>query len=325
MGTRQNRVKTALCDKAMKYLTDAQTFVILEWNTQNPGAPTVHSLQINPDIGGSRPPKLAPPSTEKGFLIFDTESVPDGNLLAKVKYRGEALTPEQAVERAQQEARELSRQGSDFLPVPYQVPIAVCALRVALDFTPTKLACLDAPLFRTAEMVKQFWKGVNHYPKVKLVTFNGRSFDMPLMELAAFDHGCTAAHYFENSRHRFNGHLDLFDWLGNFGGCRLSGGLSMMAQRAGGGSPVGCGKMGVAGDQVYGMYRQGKIQEINDYCMFDTLDTYFIFLRTRVMIGEITGDRERELTRYARAWLGRQVDELPALRQYLEAWDQNHA
>ena len=44
------------------------------------------------------------PPTESGtrtaFLIVDTESVPDGRLLAAVKYPGENLTPEGAIERA---------------------------------------------------------------------------------------------------------------------------------------------------------------------------------------------------------------------------------
>ena len=42
--------------------------------------------------------------------------------------------------------------------------------------------------------------------------------------------------------------------------------------------------MEVDGDQVYALHSHGELREINEYCMFDTLDTYFIFLRTRVML-----------------------------------------
>ena len=252
-----------------------------------------------------------------GFLVFDTESVPDGRLLAQVKYPGEDLTPEAAIEKARNEAREQARDGSDFLPVTFQVPVAVCVLRVGSDFLPQAIACLDAPAFRTPEIVRQFWRGVGHYPRAKLVTFNGRGFDLPLMELAAFDHGCSAKDYFQGSRNRYNGnHIDLFDWLSNFGAFRLVGGLNLMAKR--GRRPAGVGKMEVAGDQVYDMHRAGRLQEINDYCMFDTLDTYFVFLRTRVLLGEMSAEQEEQLTRRARAWLGSKVVTLPALRQYLE-------
>jgi predicted PolB exonuclease-like 3'-5' exonuclease len=263
--------------------------------------------------------------TMPGFLIFDTESVPDGDLLSRVKYPGENLTAEQAIERARMEARELSRDGSDFLPVTFQVPVAVCVLRVATDFTLQALACLDAPHFRPAEIVRQFWRGVAHYNRSKLVTFNGRGFDLPLLELAAFDHGCSARDYFINSRNRYNGnHLDLMDWVSNFGACRIAGGLSMMAQRAAGGRPPGCGKLDVAGDQVYGLYKAGKLQEINDYCMFDTIDTYFVFLRTRVLTGELTAEEEELLAWRARDWLARKMTELPALQTYVQAWDALH-
>ncbi len=236
----------------------------------------------------------APAGPTTGFLVFDTESVPDGQLLAQVKYPGEDLTPDAAIDKARNEAREQARDGSDFLPVTFQVPVAVCVLRVGSDFLPQALACLDAPAFRTPEIVRQFWRGVGHYPRAKLVTFNGRGFDLPLMELAAFDHGCSAREYFQGSRNRYNGnHIDLFDWLSNFGAFRLVGGLNLMAKR--GRRPAGVGKMETAGAQVYDMHRAGRFQDINDYCMFDTLDTYFVFLRTRVLLGEMSAEQEQQL------------------------------
>jgi predicted PolB exonuclease-like 3'-5' exonuclease len=283
---------------------------------------------ISADIISRRAAKPATGASslpQTGYLVFDTESVPDGNLLARVKYPNENLSADVAIFRAQAEAREQSRDGSDFLPVTFQVPVAVCVLRVATDYSLQKLACLDAPRFRAPEIVKLFWQGIAHYKDAWLVTFNGRGFDLPLMELAAFDHGCSARDYFQRSRNRYNGkHLDLMDWLSNTGACRIAGGLSMMAQRSAGGVPAGCGKLDVSGDQVHALYKAGRIQDINDYCMFDTLDTYFVFLRTRVVVGEMSLDDERTLARKARAWLGNKVGELPALKTYMEAWDRTH-
>jgi predicted PolB exonuclease-like 3'-5' exonuclease len=285
---------------------------------------------ISADIISRRAAKVAGAGAvgampKTGFLVFDTESIPDGELLARVKYPHDSMSPEGAIAKAQAEAREQSKDGSDFLPVTFQVPIAVCVLRVAVDYTLQGLACLDAPHFRTPEIVRQFWRGVGHYNEARLVTFNGRGFDLPLMELAAFDHGCSARDYFFNSRNRFQGkHLDLMDWLTNYGAFRLAGGLSMMSQRSAGGVPPGCGKLDVAGDQVYEMFRAGKLQAINDYCMFDTIDTYFVFLRTRVMLGELTAEIEQTLARKARDWLESKLEDLPALATYLAAWDRLH-
>jgi predicted PolB exonuclease-like 3'-5' exonuclease len=257
----------------------------------------------------------APAGPTTAFLVLDTESVPDGRLLQQVKYADEQLTPEEAVERAREEARANSRDGSDFLPVTFQYPVAVCVLRVGTDFGLQALKCLDAPQFRPAEIVREFWKGVGHY-RAKLVTFNGRGFDLPLLELGAFRYGYSARDYFYSSRNRYNGnHLDLFDWLSNYGACRMAGGLDLLAKILG--RP---GKMGVAGDQVYGLYREGRLQEINDYCMWDTLDTYFVFLRSRVLSGDLTLDQEAAAVRQAKAWLERKAEELAALRHYLAHW-----
>ena len=251
------------------------------------------------------------------FLVFDTESVPDGKLLAQVKYPLENLAPEEAIARAQQEARERSRDQSDFLPVTFQVPIAVCIARVDSEFRLLGLSSLDSPQFRTREIVGVFWRALAKYPRARLVTFNGRGFDLPLMELGAFRYGHKAEEYFLNCRDRYKslGHLDLCDWLANYGACRMTGGLNLLSKLLG--KP---GKMEVSGDQVYQMHMAGKIQEINNYCMFDTLDTYFVFLRTRVLTGELTLEQEHERVAQARQWATSQVETMPALSRYLDNW-----
>jgi predicted PolB exonuclease-like 3'-5' exonuclease len=275
------------------------------------------SLHPKPRVAAASPP--AP--VEPGFLVLDTESVPDGRLLAAVKYPGENLAPEQAVLRAQEEARERSLSGSDFLPVTFQYPIAACILRVGADFGLQNINRLGEPHFQPRQIVEQFWSGLaktreKYKERVKLVTFNGRGFDLPLLELAAFRYGCCGRDYFLTSRNRFGGgHIDLMDWLSNFGALRVAGGLDVLSKLLG--KP---GKMSVSGDQVYQMYRESKIQAINDYCMFDTLDTYFIFLRTRVMTGELTLADEHQLAQRAKSLLQSRTGQFPALSEYLERW-----
>jgi hypothetical protein len=113
------------------------------------------------------------------FLVVDTESVPDGRLVSEVKYPGKNLTPEEAIAKAQEEARETSWNKSDFLPVTFQIPVGAWLLRVGGDFALQTFACLDAPHFRPPEIVKKFWYAASWY-KAKLITFNGRGFDLPL-------------------------------------------------------------------------------------------------------------------------------------------------
>jgi predicted PolB exonuclease-like 3'-5' exonuclease len=251
------------------------------------------------------------------YLVMDTESVPDGRLLALVKYPVQNLTPEQAVERAQEEARELSATGSDFLGASFMYPVAVCVVRVGADFAIQKITSLDAPEFRPREIVCQFWDGLNKV-NGKLVTYNGRGFDVPLMEMAAFRFGCNLGEFglmLRRDRYGLAQHIDLMDWMGNFGAIRHPGGLNLLSKLLG--KP---GKMDVSGDKVYSLFLKGQLQLINDYCACDTLDTYFVFLRSRVLTGEITLEQERELVGRAKQFVQERVGELPGLEQYLENW-----
>jgi predicted PolB exonuclease-like 3'-5' exonuclease len=263
-------------------------------------------------------PTAPPPPA---FLVFDTESVPDGRLLSLVKYAHENIAPEEADERAREEARQQSAKGSDFIPVAFQYPVATCVLRVGADYRLQALTSLDAPQFRPRKIVEQFWAGVTRYREkhgkaVQIVTFNGRGFDLPLMELAAFRYGVSAKEHYALSRKRVDGwHLDLMEWICSFGAYRLSGGLDMLSKLLG--KP---GKMEVRGDKVYPMFLEGKLQEINDYCMFDTLDTFFVLLRTRVLTGELTLEDEHRAVLQAREWLQTQIAALPALQVYLDNW-----
>jgi predicted PolB exonuclease-like 3'-5' exonuclease len=266
-------------------------------------------------------PVHATGETPPAFLIIDTESVPDGKLLAKCKFPSDNFTPEQAIAKAQDDARENSPNGSDFLPVTYHVPVAACVIRASADYALQAITCLDAPQYRPRKIVEQFWSGLVSYrskyrDRIRLITFNGRGFDLPLLELAAFRYGITGRDYFLNSRKRYEGwHIDLMDWLTNFGAYRLVGGLNLLSKLLG--KP---GKMSVQGDQVYQMHVAGKSQEINDYCMFDTLDTFFVLLRTRVLTGDLTLEQEHEKVVLAKKWLENKTAELPALTQYLANW-----
>ena len=65
---------------------------------------------------------------------------------------------------------------------------------------------------------------------------------------------------------------------------------------------------------------EGKLAEINDYCRCDVLDTYFVFLRTSVLMGRISLDREREIVTETKQWITDRADQVLAYRTYLDNW-----
>ena len=256
------------------------------------------------------------------YLVFDCESVADGALVSKLRYPGKDLDPQDAIARYRAEL--LAKYDSDFIPYTFQMPVSVAIVKVATDYHLMDVVALDEPEYRPHVIVEHFWRGWEKYRHPTFVTFNGRGFDLPLMELAAFRFGLSVPAWidvksrtYDQPRNRYNqdSHIDLQDTLTNFGATRFTGGLSLAATVLG--KP---GKMDVQGDMVQDMFDEGRLKEINDYCRWDALDTYFVFLRTRVLMGILTLAQEQILIKSSRNWLESKVKKLPAYGQYLEHW-----
>ena len=255
------------------------------------------------------------------YLVFDIESVADAPLVAKLRYPSEALEPAEAVRRYRAELMEKFE--TDFIPYTYQLPVSVVAAKVSADFRLIDLVALDEPEFRPHIITEHFWRGWEAYRRPTLVSFNGRTFDLPLLELAAFRYGVALAGWFggvkayEQPRNRFNNeaHLDLHDVLTNYGASRFTGGLNLAANLLG--KP---GKMDVQGYMVQDLWNDGRVREINDYCRCDVLDTYFVFLRTMVLLGQLTLQDEQQIVIETKQWLADHAAETPIYTAYLERW-----
>ena len=257
------------------------------------------------------------------YLIFDIETVGDGDLIRKVRYPDGDLTPREAVDRYRRQL--LEETGKDVLPLTFVLPVSVAIAKVAADYRLLELIVLDSPEFRPHEIVRRFWQGWQHYQRPTLVTFNGRGYDVPVLEVSAFRFGLSIPAWFnvdsrafEQSRNRYNhdSHLDLQDLLTNFGSFRMHGGLNLLANLID--KP---GKAGIDGSQVQNLYNEGHVDRINDYCRCDVLDTYFVFLRSRVLLGKLTLQEEQTLTAMTRDLLSEQAENHPAYEHYLKTWD----
>jgi 3'-5' exonuclease len=133
------------------------------------------------------------------------------------------------------------------------------------------------------------------------VTWNGRGFDLPVINLRSLMHGIPCEWYYENRdvRYRYSaeGHLDLMDFLGDYGAARNMK-LGDVARLVG--LP---GKTGeVKGSNVFDVYQETlakqddvafhyrKMAEVRLYCLRDSLQTALVFLRTRFHLGKIDRD-----------------------------------
>ena len=253
------------------------------------------------------------------YLVFDIESIADGELVSKIRYPGESYSPEKAIEVYC--AERLDEFGTEFIPYTFHIPVSVAIIKLTVDFKIIDIVTLDAPEFRPHVITKHFWDGWKAYKMPTLISFNGRTFDIPLMELAAYRYGISIPSWFnlkdrtyDQKRNRYNkdAHLDLQEVVTNYGATRLNGGLNLMANLLG--KP---GKMGIAGHMVQELFNEGKLSQINDYCRCDVLDTYFVMLRIKVLTGELDLDTEIKLVADTKQWLEDNADDFPVYAEYV--------
>ncbi len=260
--------------------------------------------------------------SDVAYLIFDVEAVADGDLIARVRYPTEELTAEEAI--AKYRAELIEKTGKDVIPPTFMLPISVAVAKVGHDFRLGDVTVLDPPAYRPWEITRRFWQGWRHYGRPVFVTFNGRGYDMPVMELAAFRYGLglpdwfnVEARSFEQARNRYNidRHIDLMDLFSNFGATRMVGGLNLLANLIG--KP---GKTGIDGSKIQDMHDAGELAEINDYCRCDVLDTYYVFLRSRVLLGRLPLEEEQQIVDESKEWLESEAADSPAFAHYLQHW-----
>jgi 3'-5' exonuclease len=146
---------------------------------------------------------------------------------------------------------------------------------------------------RERQLLEDFSRFVGRARPV-LITYNGRSFDLPVIVMRSLCHAIPLPWYYRDRdiRYRYSaeGHLDLCDWLADHGASR-AGKLDAIARLIG--LP---GKVGVDGSQVDGLYRAGQLASIQTYCLADVAQTALLFLRFRLLQGQLAPEGYREQT-----------------------------
>lgn len=259
------------------------------------------------------------------YLVFDIETRVDKELVKEVYDPENSLTLEQAYDTARDQLLERSGQQSDFFPVPFHIPIAISTLQADEKYRIRALGCFGADRFSESELVSRFWQTFESAQT--LITFNGRGFDLPVLETRALKHGLSLPRYFasgqsrntyRSSRYSDAYHIDLCDFLSNFGAAYRRNSLNVLAKLIG--LP---GKYTIAGEDVEYLYRQGRLKEINQYCMTDVLQTYLLFLRVELLRGKMDANAYEEAVTAAREDLTQRASSAGTenfLQDFLQLW-----
>lgn len=143
-----------------------------------------------------------------------------------------------------------------------------------------------------AAMLRDFWEGAKLYDT--FVTFNGRGFDVPFLMLRSAIHGITPTRDLMDGRYlsqqRDARHIDLHDQLSFYGAvyrrqplhlyCRAFGILSPKAD-------------GISGDDVAGLFAEGKYLDIARYNARDVTATTELYERWKThLAGSVMRNEE---------------------------------
>jgi predicted PolB exonuclease-like 3'-5' exonuclease len=256
-------------------------------------------------------------------LVFDIETVPDTEFGRRL-YGLNDLSDEQVAQIMFTKRRQET--GSEFLSHEQHRVVAISVVMRSRESL--KVWSLGEEGSSEKDLIERFFDGLDKFTP-DLVSWNGAGFDLPVLHYRSLLHGVTAARYWEtgdgDSSFRYSNylsrfhwrHMDLMDVLSGFQG-RGRASLDAVATLLG--LP---GKVGMHGSQVWGVYLQGGLARIRDYCETDVLNTYLVYLRFQLLRGHLNAaEHAGEVARVRKL-----LDESTAahLKEFAAAWPQTGA
>ena len=261
------------------------------------------------------------------LFVFDIETVPDTDAVPNLT----GFTEPDVTARREELERyhlEITDGRNPFPRQPFHKVVAISFLEAEIERVDGREFYLLRELrsggqadFDEHKLLQGFFR---HFERVRprLVSFNGRGFDLPVLKYRAMAHGVQApalhdkSNKWENygSRYAADWHCDLIEVLSDYGASarvKLNEVCSVM------GFP---GKFGVDGSKVAGMVDEGRVGEVRDYCETDVLNTYLVYLRWQLHTGALTTDGYDRAVADVIAYIEAEMEARPHLGEFLEAW-----
>lgn len=171
------------------------------------------------------------------------------------------------------------------------------------------------------ELIKGFFAHLKKMPP-RLVSFNGRTFDLPVLKYRAIKYGIAAPWLYKSgdkwnnysSRYSFDWHCDLLEAFSDFG---ASARVKMNELCAVFNLP---GKIGIDGSKVTEYYDAGKIEEIRNYCETDVINTYLLYLCYQHHNGSLIKDDFDKAKQDLIYYLQKQSSQRSHLKIFLDEW-----
>ncbi len=261
----------------------------------------------------------------KNIIVFDIETIPDTTLAGEL-----CDIPENELKNMQeQDLREemriyhLEKHNNEFLRQPFHriACISFLCAKIELDDKSKKekyiLEKLDScSSFKSTEeeVVKTFWKLLEE-KKPRIISFNGRMFDMNVLKCKALKYGIDCGWYF-NYGGKFDNYEypysdSHFDLLYKYGHYTLHEICILLN--------IPC-KIGVDGSHVAEYFDDKKYNEIREYCETDVLATYLVYLRMALVQGLIDKTAYNNAIEDVEKHMISVKNKKKGLKEFLDSW-----
>lgn len=264
----------------------------------------------------------------QNLFVFDIETIPDlkaaKNLLAI-----EEATKEELRAALVKYHLDITDQKNSFLRQVFHQIIAISFLEAEIirDFNGQEFyQIIDIRsggdlTSSEGDLVKGFFSHLKKNSS-RLVSFNGRHFDLPVLKYAAMKHEVEAAWLYKNGdkwnnynqRYSLDWHCDLAEAFSDFGTSAKS---KMNELCAAFNLP---GKLGIDGSMVMEFFDQGRLQEIRDYCETDVLNTYLLYLIYQHHNGSMSRDSFAKCKKNLQEFLEKKSAQKPHFAEFLSEW-----
>lgn len=231
----------------------------------------------------------------KNIFVFDIETIPDTSVVEKLT--GSKTEDELALRKELEDYSSEISGGNTFPRQPFHKVVAISFLEAEIETLKDGSEFYRLTDVRTGgneesteeEIIKGFFNYLSKNPS-RLISYNGRTFDLPVLKYRAMKYGVSAPWLFKSGdkwnnyqqRYSLDWHCDLLEAFSDFGAsarCKMDEICSIM------GIP---GKLTTDGSQVADLFDSGKIKEIRDYCETDVINTYLLYLNFQVHSGSLS-------------------------------------
>ena len=262
----------------------------------------------------------------KNLVVFDIETIPNTLLAGELCDipKDELAKMTQAEIRKEMEQYHIeNHNGNAFLRQPFHRIACISFLVAEIvdnfgkeEYIFKQLDSYSSFNATEREVVEKFWKLLEEKCP-RIVSFNGRVFDINVLKCKALQYGIDCGWYF-NYGGKWDGYEypysnSHFDLTYKYGSYTLHEMCILLN--------IPC-KLGVDGSRVAEYFDDKKYKEIREYCETDVLATYLMYLRMAIVQGMIEKKSYNKAIEDIEKYLISMCDKKKGLKEFLEAWRQ---